>query len=369
MQRTHFDYWLLFTSILLTLIGVVMVYSSSAVLAADRYGDTYYFLKKELVFLAMGIGLAVFMSKVPYHHLRKLVYPLLAVGAVLIILTYIPGFRSVASGAARWVRLGPLTFQPSELMKVIFILFLAYSMEKKVAKMERFGVGVLSHLLIGGVVIAMVLGQRDFGSAFVLAMMLFLMLYVGGIRKIYLIAMGIAALPIAYYAVAAVPYRRQRIMTFLDPWSDRYGSGFQIIQSLISFHEGGLWGRGLGEGQQKLFYLPEAHTDFIAAVLGEELGLVGIMVLLTLFAIFAVRGLVVAWRAPDLFGRYVALGLSMLITWQAIANLSVVMGLLPTKGMVLPFISYGGSSLLVTMMAVGILFNISTYRRTAGGVG
>ncbi len=366
MQRTHFDYWLLFTSILLISIGVVLVYSSSAVLAADRYGDTYYFLKKEIIFLLVGLGMTALMSKFPYGHLRRLVYPLLGIGIVLIVLTYVPGFRSVASGAARWIRLGPFTFQPSELMKLLFVLFLAYSMEKKVAKMERFGVGVLSHLLIGGVIIAIVLGQRDFGSAFVLAMMLFLLLYVGGIRKIYLIAMGLAALPVVYYAVAAVPYRRQRILAFLDPWADRYGSGFQIIQSLISFHEGGVWGRGLGEGQQKLFYLPEAHTDFIAAVLGEELGLVGMMVLITLFATFAVRGFVVAWRAPDLFGRYLALGIAMLITWQAIANLSVVMGMLPTKGMVLPFISYGGSSLLVMMTALGILFNISTYRRANG---
>ncbi len=368
MERTHFDYWLLFTSILLLAIGVVMVYSSSTVLAADRYGDAYYFLKKELLFVLVGVGGAFVMSRVPYQYLRAAVYPLLAFGAILIVLTYIPGFRAVASGAARWIRLGPLTCQPSEFMKVIFVVFLAYSMEKKSAKMERFGIGVLSHLFIGGIVIAIVLGQRDFGSAFVLFLMLFLMLYAGGIRRMYLMAMGLAALPVIYYAVAAVPYRRQRVLAFLDPWSDRYGSGFQIIQSLISFHEGGWWGRGLGEGQQKLFYLPEAHTDFIAAVLGEELGLIGIVALIVLFATFAVRGFVIAWRAPDLFGRYLALGLSMLIAWQSIANLSVVMGLLPTKGMVLPFISYGGSSLLVTMMAVGVLFNISTYRRSVGGV-
>ncbi|MBI2344011.1 MAG: putative lipid II flippase FtsW [Deltaproteobacteria bacterium] len=367
MQRTHFDYWLLFSAILLSAAGIVMVYSSSAVLAADRYGDTYYFLKKELFFVVIGIGVTVCMARIPYGVLRHGVYPLLAVTLGLVLLTYVPGLRAVASGAARWLHLGPITFQPSEILKVAFVIFMAYSLEKKIEKIDRFGVGVLPHLAIAGLACLLVLGQRDFGAAFVIGSMLMIMLFAGGVRPLYLTAIGLLTLPFAYYAIAGMPYRRQRILAFLDPWSDRYGSGFQIIQSLISFHQGGVWGRGLGEGQQKLFYLPEAHTDFIAAVLGEELGLVGVLAIILLFAIFAMRGLIVAWRAPDLFGRYLALGLTTLVAWQALANLSVVMGLLPTKGMVLPFISYGGSSLLITFFTMGILFNVSTFRRGPNG--
>lgn len=363
IQRTHHDYWLVISIVLLVAIGVVMVYSSSAVFAADRFQDAYYFLKKELVFVGLGGCLAFVAAKLPYHWWRYMVYPLLGVSLLFVLLAYVPSLRSVAAGAARWVQLGPLRFQPSELAKLAVIIFLAYSFEKKGDKMQRFGIGVLPHLFVGGLFMLLILGQRDFGSAFVIGCLLLCLLYTAGVRKVYLLALGLAALPLAYFAVANVAYRRQRILAFLDPWSDRYGSGFQIIQSLISFHQGGVWGRGLGEGQQKLFYLPEAHTDFIAAVLGEELGLSGMLILLVLFGVFAVRGLRAAWRAPDLFGSYLALGITLLIAWQAMANLAVVMGLLPTKGMVLPFISYGGSSLLVTLLAVGILVNVSSYTR------
>ncbi len=361
MNRTHFDYWLLITTILLIAGGIVMVYSASAMLAADQYGDAYYFLKKEIVFVVLGALFAVAAANVPYGWWRRAVYPLLGLSIVLIVLTYVPGFRSVASGAARWLRVGPLTFQPSELAKVAFICFLAYSLEKKEGKLDRFGVGVCPHLLVGGVLMVLILGEKDLGSVCTMGAVMMCMLFVSGARLVHLVAITLAALPVVYYAIAGVAYRRARILAFLDPWSDRYGSGFQIIQSLVSFHQGGVWGRGLGEGQQKLFYLPEAHTDFIAAVLGEELGLIGMVVLVSLFMVFALRGFSVASRAPDRFGRYLALGVTLLIGVEVIANLCVVMGILPTKGMVLPFISYGGSSLLVSMTAVGVLLNVSTY--------
>lgn len=362
-QKVHFDYWLLFVTVALAGIGMVMVYSASAVLAGDRYGDSYYFLKRELVFMTVGFCVLATMLQFSYGHWRRLVYPLLGLAVVLIGLAYVPGLRSVASGAARWVKFGPIRFQPSELAKLAMVIFLAYSLEKKAGRMKSFAVGLLPHVAIGGACIVLVLGQRDFGSAFILGMILMTMLFISGARMTYLVSMGIAALPILYVAVASVDYRRRRILAFLNPWSDRYGSGFQIIQSLISFQEGGLFGRGLGEGHQKLFYLPEAHTDFIASVLGEELGLLGLVLLMALYAILCVRGFMTAWRAPDLFGRHLAFGITLLIGWQALGNFCVVMGLLPTKGMVLPFVSYGGSSLLVSMWAVGILLNVSSYRR------
>lgn len=362
-QRVHFDYWLLFTTILLVGVGVVMVYSASAVLAGERYHDSYYFLKKELCFVAVGFAGLAAMLRFPYAQWRRLVYPLLAIVAGLILLAYVPGLRSVASGAARWIKIGPVRFQPSELAKLAMVLFLAYSLEKKAGRMKGFAIGILPHVAIGGAMIVLILGQRDFGSAFIVASLLGVMLFISGARCMYMGAMGLAALPLLYFAVASVDYRRRRILAFLNPWSDRYGSGFQIIQSLIAFQGGGVLGRGLGEGQQKLFYLPEAHTDFIASVVGEELGLVGMLVLIALYAVFCARGLMIAWRAPDLFGRYLAFGITFLIGWQALGNLCVVMGLLPTKGMVLPFVSYGGSSLLVSLLAVGILLNVSSYRK------
>lgn len=361
MQRAHYDYWLLCVVVILVAFGVVMVYSASAVLAAERYGDAYFFLKKQLVFVAIGCGVAMIAARVPYAMWRRAVYPLMGLSLGLALLAYVPGLRSVASGAARWVRIGPFTFQPSELVKIALVVFLAYSLEKKGARMRLFSVGVLPHLVVGGLMMAVVMGQRDFGSTFIMGSVLLFLLFAARVRLTYLVALGLAALPLIYFAVARVAYRRARILAFLDPWSDRYGSGFQIIQSLISFYHGGVWGRGLGEGQQKLFYLPEAHTDFIAAVLAEELGLVGLAILTTLFIVLTVRGLRTAWRAPDGFGRYLALGITALIAWQTIANLSVVMGLLPTKGMVLPFISYGGSALLATLFGMGILLNVSSY--------
>lgn len=362
-QRAHFDYWLLFVTILLVGIGTVMVYSASAVLAGERYHDPYYFLKKECCFVAIGFVALAAMLQCPYAQLRRIVYPLLGFAVFLICLAYVPGLRSVASGAARWVKIGPIRFQPSELAKVAMVIFLAYSLEKKAGRMRSFAVGFLPHVAIGGGLILLILGQRDFGSAFIVAVVMATMLFVSGARMTYLVSMVIAALPLLYFAVASVDYRRRRILAFLNPWSDRYGSGFQIIQSLISFQEGGLFGRGLGEGHQKLFYLPEAHTDFIASVLGEELGLIGMIGLMALYALFCVRGFMVAWRAPDLFARYLAFGITLLIGWQALGNFCVVMGLLPTKGMVLPFVSYGGSSLLVSLFAVGILLNVSSYRK------
>ncbi|MBI2345857.1 MAG: putative lipid II flippase FtsW [Deltaproteobacteria bacterium] len=362
-RRVPFDYWLLLCTLLLVGLGVVMVYSASAVLAGERYGDPAYFLKRESCFVLLGLAGMTAAARCPYPVWRRVVYGLLALSALLLGCAYIPGIRSTVGGASRWIHLGPVRFQPSELAKLTIVIFLAYSLEKKAARMKSFAVGLFPHMVIGGIMIVLILGQRDFGSAFLVASILFCMLLVGGSRLTYLGAMVIAALPLLYFAVASVDYRRKRILAFLNPWSDRYGSGFQIIQSLIAFKEGGLLGRGLGEGQQKLFYLPEAHTDFIASVIGEELGLIGMLCLLALYGFFCLRGFMTAWRAPDSFGRYLAFGITVLLSWQAVCNLGVVMGLLPTKGMVLPFVSYGGSSLLVSLVAVGIMLNISSYRK------
>lgn len=362
IKRTHFDYVLIAITAILVMVGVIMVYSSSAVLAREKIGDSYYYLKKEIIFATVGFILMIVASKIPYHWWKKLVFPIIAIAFIGLALSFVPGLKSAAGGASRWIRLGPITFQPSEFAKFALIAFLAYSLEKKSSRIKSFGIGFLSHIIIAGVFIGMVLVQKDLGAAFMLATIAGLMMLVSGVRVTYLVAALFSTIPALYFLVASVGYRRKRILAFLDPWSDRYGSGFQIIQSLVSFNQGGIFGRGLGEGQQKLFYLPEAHTDFIFSVLGEELGLVGVSVVILLFAVFFWRAIRIGLNTPDLFGRYFAFGIAIFIGVQALFNFCVTMGLLPTKGLVLPFISYGGSAMLTFLVAVGVLLNISTYQ-------
>jgi cell division protein FtsW len=362
-QRVHVDSWLLFCVIGLVGIGVTMNYSASAVLAQERYGDSYYFLKRTLLFTGIGFAAMGFATRFSYGRYRAIVYPIFCAALVLVGSVFIPGVGRTIAGANRWLHLGPFTFQPSEAAKVAMILLLAYSLEKKARHIRTFGIGFLSHILFMAVVTVCILLQRDLGSAATIAMITWLMMFVAGVRLPYLLGMGLAALPLVVMLIAGTGYRRRRILAFLNPWSDQYGSGFQIIQSFVAFNEGGWFGRGLGQGQQKLFYLPEAHTDFIFSVVGEELGLVGVLLVVGLFCFFCYRGLQISLRAPDLFGRYLAIGCTLLVGLGAVLNMGVVMGMLPTKGLTLPFISYGGSSLIVSLAAVGILLNVSTYRR------
>lgn len=362
-QRVHIDAWLLFCVVLLVGIGVTMNYSASAVLAQERYSDSYYFLKRTLGFAFIGFAAMICTTKCAYSRYRLVVYPLLFAALALMAAVFIPGIGRTIGGANRWVHLGPITFQPSEAAKVAMIVFLAYSLEKKAKHIKTFGIGFLSHILFMGVVAACILYQRDLGAAATIAVITWLMMFVAGVRLPYLLGMGVLALPVVAMLVAGTDYRRRRILAFLNPWSDQYGSGYQIIQSFLAFNEGGWFGRGLGQGQQKLFYLPEAHTDFIFSVVGEELGLVGVLAVIALFCFFCYRGLKIALGAPDLFGRYLAIGCTLLIGLEAVLNMGVVMGMLPTKGLTLPFISYGGSSLIVSLAAVGVLLNVSTYRR------
>ncbi|MFH1653291.1 MAG: putative lipid II flippase FtsW [Pseudomonadota bacterium] len=360
--KHHFDHWLLFTAILLVGIGVTMNYSASAVLAQERYADSYFFLKRTLIFIGLGGGVLIGALNFNYHHYKKMVYPLLLLSLCLGVMTMIPGLGRKVSGATRWISLYGFRFQPSELIKLAMIIFLAYSLEKKTKHIRTLVIGILPNLIVMSVVALCILAQRDLGSAFTIACITWLMMYVAGARLAYLLSFAVATMPIIFWLIAGSDYRKRRMLSFLNPWSDQYGAGFQMIQSYVAFNEGGFFGRGLGEGQQKLFYLPEAHTDFIFSVIGEELGLIGVLAVIALFSFFAYRGIKIALNAPDLFGKYLALGATSLISLSAILNMAVVMGLLPTKGLTLPFISYGGSSLIVSFLAVGILLNISSFR-------
>ncbi|OGQ06346.1 MAG: cell division protein FtsW [Deltaproteobacteria bacterium RIFCSPLOWO2_01_44_7] len=362
VRHTRFDYPLLIIVVLLSGLGLTMVFSSSAVLAQERFGDGLFFLKKMLTYACLGFAVMSLIMRVPYLYWKKLVYPLFIISFIFMLLTLYSGLGLTVSGARRWIILGPFHFQTSELAKIVIILFLAYSLERKSEKMERFAVGVAPNILIPGILVLMVLFSKDLGTAFVMGLLIVTMLFLGGTSFKHLFFLFLGAVPMFFYLIFQEGYRVRRITGFLNPWADRYGAGFQMIQSLLAFSEGGILGKGLGAGQQKLFYLPEAHTDFIFSVLGEELGLIGVIMTIVFFLLFCHRGIKIATQAPDLFGRYLGLGIVILIGLQSLLNMAVVMGLLPTKGLVLPFISYGGSALVMTLFSVGILLNISMYQ-------
>ncbi len=358
--RGKIDTILLIVVLALVSFGIVMVYSTTAILAGDRFGDPYFFLKRQALYAAIGFLLMIAMMFVPHEMLRRFAYPILAVSILSLIAVLIPGIGHRAGGSMRWLRISSFSFQPSEFVKLGLIIFLSYFLTKKEEKIRSFSFGFLPTLVLSGLVIALVLKEPDFGAALFLTTMVFLFLFVSGARVIYIAASFLLALPVAYYLLTSVAYRYRRLMSFIRPWDDPGGTSFQIIQSFLSFGSGGLFGLGLGEGRQKLFFLPAPHTDFIFSVIGEELGLVGAMVLVLLYFIFTLRGIAIANAMEDRFGALLALGVTLMISLQAVINMGVVLGLLPTKGLTLPFISYGGTSLITNLVGVGILLRLST---------
>ena len=360
MEKRVIDYYLMTAVLLLLGIGVLIVYSSSAILSLEKFNDSYHYLKKEVLFAVLGLGLMVVFMSIDYHLYWKFIYPILFFILLALFLIFIPGLGHSAGGAQRWVRLAGFTFQPSELTKIGVVLFLAYTLAKKKEKMEDFLIGFLPAIVISMLFAGIILLQKDLGTALTITLVVMVMLFVGGTRFRYLGYALLAAVPLLYFMIFSVEYRRKRILAFLDPWEHKSDAGFQIIQSYVAFNSGGFWGQGLGEGKQKLFYLPAAHTDFIFSVIGEELGLIGVLFVIGLFFFLMIRGFKIAFKAPDLFGTYIALGITSLIIIQALFNFGVTLGILPTKGLPLPFISHGGTSLLVMMVLVGILLNISS---------
>jgi cell division protein FtsW len=356
------DGWLLAAVLLLTAVGLVMVYSASAVTAGMRLGDAAFFLKRQAIAAGLGLCLLLVGLRLGARGAGKLAYPLLGLTVLAMLAVLVPGVGKVAGGARRWIDLGLFRFQPAELAKVTLALYLALSLSRKQQRMRLFSIGLLPHLLVAGLLMALSLLQRDFGSAVMLGVLLFAVLFAAGARLSYLVGAMLLALPIAWKAIAGTPYRLQRIQAFLDPFQHRDGAGFQMVESLLGIGSGGWAGRGLGQGTSRLFYLPAAHTDFIGAVVAEETGLLGVGLLLLLYGLFAWRGFRAAFRAPDAFSCYAATGITVLVTAQALVNLSVVFVLLPTKGLTLPFVSYGGSSLLTLLGASGLLLAISSGR-------
>jgi cell division protein FtsW len=352
----------LIVTLSLVTFGVVMIYSSSSIVAMERYGDEYYFLKKQLIFAILGVLLMFALSNLKYENLKKVAYGGIALSALLLVLILIPPIGVKKGGATRWLRLGFFTFQVTEMVKVLLVIFLAHFLAKKITHIKEFKKGILLPLVITAPIIGLVMLQPDFGTAIIIAILLMGMLYLAGGRILHLSLLTVPLVAGAIVMVIMKPYRLQRWLTFLDPWKDANKSGFQIIQSWISFGSGGPFGVGLGDGMQKLFYLPEPHTDFILSVVAEEIGFIGIAVVIILFIFLVFQGFVIAFKASDLFGTLLAGGLTMLIAFEASINIAAVVGLIPTKGLALPFMSYGGSSLVMSLAAVGMLLSISARR-------
>ncbi len=357
-KRVSVDGWVFTVTMLLVFVGLVMVFSASAVIAKDRYGSGYYFLFRQMVWACSGIAAMVVAMKVDYHRLKQpaVVFSVLGLTTFLLILVF---FLDRSHHTHRWIHWGGFSLQPSELAKPALILFLAFFLENRTRSMDDWRNTLLPAILPTLVFLGLIVMQPDLGTAIACAAITACILFTAGLQLRYL-AYGFAAslLPL-YLLISHVAYRRERILAFLNPYSDPQGAGFHIIQSLIAVSTGGITGLGLMEGKQKLFYLPEPHTDFIFSVIGEELGLVGTVIVVTLFAIFLWRGVRTALRTQDMFGRFLAVGITSMIVVQAFINISVVLGLMPTKGIPLPFISYGGSSLFITLVCVGVLLNVS----------
>lgn len=355
----RYDPVLLGAVLLLLMSGVVMVYSASAVYAGARLGDGLWFFKRQAAAALVGVAALLVTMKLGYRRLEKLAVPLALFSLALLVLVQLPGLGHVAGGARRWITLGPLTFQPSEIAKLALVLWLARSIARKQERIRVFSVGFLPHLVMLGLFGALLMLEPDFGTTVVLGAVTFALLFVAGARIAWLLLLVGAAAPVVAFLVWHSPYRIQRVLTFLDPWKDPQGHGYQTVESLLGFGAGGAFGVGLGESHQKLFFLPAAHNDFILSIIGEELGFVGVAAVLLLFAAVLWRGVKAAHAAPDAFGCWLALGLTLLLSLEALVNAGMALALLPTKGMALPFISYGMTSVIASCLAAGVLLSVS----------
>lgn len=358
-KTLSYDPLLLFAVLSLVGFGLVMVYSASAITAQDKLGDSFYFLKRQAVAAGLGLVAMAIAMKLGYRRMARLAYPLLVLSIILLVAVLIPGLGTKVGGAKRWLRMPGISLQPAEVVKLAWVIYLSYSLAKKREKVKSFSVGFVPHLGVAGLLVVLCMLEPDFGSSVAVIFLMFVMLFAAGAKLTYLVGLVLAAIPFAWTAIASSAYRMTRITAFLDPWANRRGSGYQVAESLMSIGSGGITGLGLGDGRQKLFFLPEAHTDFIVSIIGEELGLLGIAALIALYGVIIWRGVRASLHATEAFGTYLGLGITSLVAFQAITNMCVAMGLVPTKGLTLPFISYGGSSLIVLMGAAGLLLSIS----------
>ena len=346
-------------TVMLVCVGIIMIYSASSIYAYSSMGDSLYFLKRHLLYLAVGFAMMLFAMVYDLKKLQRLSKPIILTSIFLLLLVLIPHIGRETAGARRWFRVGPINFQPSEFAKLAIIIYMADFVSRKGILIKSFFKSYLPAVMTLGVVLGLVLLEPDLGTAVTVSLIAFIILYVAGTKPVYIWGSFLASLPVLYILLFRVAYRRKRLMVFMDPWADKRGAGFQIIQSFVALGSGGPFGVGLGQSRQKLFYLPASHTDFIFSIIGEELGFIGVAAIISLFAIFIWQGMKVAFKAVDTFERSLALGIVSLIAIETIINIGVTAGALPTKGLPMPFISYGGSGLIFHLMAVGILLNVA----------
>ena len=352
---------LLFTAtVLLVCTSVVMVYSASAVIAMEKFQQPYLFLFKQLAWALIGLLLVPIVMRIDYRNYREatVIWTALAIVAIALIAVL---FGRPRNGATRWLNIGPFGVQPSELAKVAIIIFTAALLERRMERIDDLRYSLLPIGVVVGGTVALILAEPDLGTAVSVVMIAAMMVFAAGVSYRYVVGLALGSLPALYFLVMTSDYRRKRLLAFLDPWGDPLDGGFQMIQSMIAVGTGGLFGRGLMGGVQKLFYLPEPHNDFIYSVIAEELGLLGSTIVLACFCVIIWRGLRTAMRAPDRFGAFLAIGLTTMIAFQAFLNISMVLGMLPPKGIPLPFVSAGGSSLLINLVGMGILLNVSQH--------
>jgi cell division protein FtsW len=357
------DVILLLLVIAMVVFGLIMVYSSSFIYAQERTGDGFAFIKKQLMFTGLGFAALFGTCRLDYGIWRKYALPVFGFALLMLGMIFIPGLGVRVGGALRWIHFGPIGFQPGEFAKFAVILFTAFQLERKRDRLHTLAAGILSPFLLAMPAFLLLLLQPDFGTTVMITSVILALLYLAGVPKRYLAVMLLLVGCVGSMLVLGTAYRRERLMTFLDPWRDPAGKGFQILQSFIGLHNGSVFGVGLGNGKEKLFYLPEAHNDFIFSVIGEELGFVGIAAVVIAYLYFIYRGLRIAWNAHtqyrDFFGMLLATGITLALGLQGFVNMAVVLGLVPTKGLTLPFISYGGSALMIDLFAVGILLSVA----------
>lgn len=362
-KRATPDFILLIVTFLLLTIGLVMVYSASAVWADYKFDDSFYFAKRQMLFAGLGIFAMFFIMNMEYWSWRTFAKIILIVCFILLILVLIPGVGNVRNGSRSWIGVGAFSIQPSEFMKLAMIIFLAKYLSENQKKITSFTKGLLPTLSIVFLAFGLIMLQPDLGTGTVMVGTCIVLIFVAGAKISHFVGLGFLGIIGFVALIASAPYRIKRITSFLDPWSDPQNTGFQIIQSLYAIGPGGLFGLGLGQSRQKFFYLPEPQTDFIFAILAEELGFIGGSFVILLFALLLWRGIRIALGAPDLFGSFLAVGIIAMIAIQVMINIGVVTGLMPVTGITLPFLSYGGSSLTLMLVAIGILLNISCHSK------
>ncbi|WNS77081.1 stage V sporulation protein E [Bacillus sp. DTU_2020_1000418_1_SI_GHA_SEK_038] len=362
-KRTTPDLILIIVTLTLLAVGLTMVYSASAIWAEYKFDDSFFFAKRQMLFAAVGIVAMFFIMNVDYWTWRTWAKVIVIICFVLLILVLIPGIGNVRNGSRSWIGVGAFSIQPSEFMKLAMIAFLAKYLSENQKLITSFTKGLIPSLGIVFLAFGLIMLQPDLGTGTVMVGTCIVMIFIAGGRISHFVGLGLLGLGGFVALILSAPYRIKRITSFLDPWEDPLGSGFQIIQSLYAIGPGGLFGLGLGQSRQKFFYLPEPQTDFIFAILSEELGFIGGSFVILLFALLLWRGIRIALGAPDLFGSFLAVGIIAMIAIQVMINIGVVIGLMPVTGITLPFLSYGGSSLTLMLLAVGVLLNISRYSR------